>query len=351
MSCSIDDLPAQRPVFIIHMSRYAHYPKLWRGAADEDDDRQCNGETTTVHLSGAGVVGGTTESFLRARSVPSTDLVSLEVQRPQPRDVIDVVNDAMVVGEEFVLTCLFLARHRDAIDQGGMHATQYGELKQVLSSMAAVLLAAVLIFYNSESLSDKEKRVTNAKKRRKRLLVRASDAIILAAILRFLASVLRTLTASYSSDTVNALAIGGMVVHLLTCDYSYALGIATKGDSGGDDELGLSRRQVGRPTFLGGTVSLNAALFSTTLLASRLPTNVMSYAFISSAVMLFAFYPAARHAIAANQSQSSKCSSSFVFLHLIDIDKVGTSASNTFPLLSLCLTDNIFCQKCSLRAR
>ena len=315
LSCSIDDhLPAQRPVFIIHMSRYAHYPKLWRGA-DEDDDRQCNGDTTTVHLSGA----GTTESFLRARSIPSTDLVSLEVQRPQPRDLIDVVNNGMVVGEEFVLTCLFLARHRDAIDQGGMHATQYGELKQVLSYMAAVLLVAVLIYYNSESLSDKENRLTNAKKRRKRLLVRASDAIILAAILRFLASVLRTLTASYSSDTVNALAMGGMVVHLLTCDYSYALGTATKGDNGGDDELGLSRSQVGRPTFLGGTVSLNAALFSTTLLASRLPTNVMSYAFISSAVMLFAFYPAARHAIAANQSQSSKCSSSLAFNFCISL--------------------------------
>lgn len=311
------------------MSRYAHYPKLWRGA-DEDDDRQCNGDTTTVHLSGA----GTTESFLRARSIPSTDLVSLEVQRPQPRDLIDVVNNGMVVGEEFVLTCLFLARHRDAIDQGGMHATQYGELKQVLSYMAAVLLVAVLIYYNSESLSDKENRVTNAKKRRKRLLVRASDAIILAAILRFLASVLRTLTASYSSDTVNALAMGGMVVHLLTCDYSYALGTATKGDNGGDDELGLSRSQVGRPTFLGGTVSLNAALFSTTLLASRLPTNVMSYAFISSAVMLFAFYPAARHAIAANQSQSKM----FTPCQIITI----AAASATIPSLSNTLERTVF---------
>jgi phosphatidylinositol glycan class C protein len=109
---------------------------------------------------------------------------------------------------------------------------------------------------------------------------------------------LRTLTASYSSDTVNALAIGGMVVHLLACDYSYALGISKKKVSDGSN-----KRQAGRPTFSGGTVSLNAALFSTTLLASRLPTNVVSYAFISSAVILFAFYPAARHAI-AKKSQS-----------------------------------------------
>uniref|UniRef100_A0A7S0AGE4 Uncharacterized protein n=1 Tax=Minutocellus polymorphus TaxID=265543 RepID=A0A7S0AGE4_9STRA len=317
------------------MSRYALYPKLWRTcSADEDDDRQWNNETTSTDhstgLSGAGGVGGTTESFLRARSVPSTDLVSLEVQRPQPRYLIDIVNNSMVVGEEFVLTCLFLARHRDAIED--RETTLNGESKQVLS-MVAVVLAAVLIFYNSESLSDEEKRVTNAKKRRKRLLVRASDAIILAAILRFLASVLRTLTASYSSDTVNALAIGGMVVHLLACDYSYALGTSTRGKIGGD-ELGRSRRQVGRPTFLGGSVSLNAALFSTTLLASRLPTNVMSYAFISCAVVLFAFYPAVRHTIAANQSQSKV----FTLCQIITI--AATSA--TIPSLSNMLERIVF---------
>ena len=188
--------------------------------------------------------------------------------------------------------------------------------------MVVVALVAVFILYNSQTPSDQKMQSISAKGKRKRMLVRVSDAIILAAILRFLASVLRTLTASYSSDTVNALAIGGMVVHLLACDYSYALGISTKGSDGdgGDEQWGSTRRlHTGRPTFSGGTVSLNAALFSTTLLASRLPTNAMSYAFISSAVVLFAFYPAARHAIAARQSQSSKyvvglcCSIRFVW--------------------------------------
>ena len=293
----------------VGMSRYAHYPKLWRDADEDRDQRICaNGGTSSADTGehehcGA---GGTTESFLRARSIPSPNLVSLEVQRPLPRDLWDIMNNSMVVGQEFVLVCLFLARHRDAIEERETHTTKYG--KQILS-MTAVALVAVLTLYNSQSSPDQEERViNNTKGRRKRMLVRASDAIVLAAILRFLASVLRTLTASYSSDTVNALAIGGMVVHLLACDYSYALGIETKGNDGGDDgHSGSSRRMhTGRPTFLGGTVSLNASLFSTTLLASRLPTNVMSYAFISSAVVLFAFYPAARHAIEARRSQSSK---------------------------------------------
>ena len=296
------------------MSRYAHYPKLWRDDDKDRDQRNCADRTSTADTCedehfGA---GGTTESFLRARSVPSTDLVSLEVQRPPPRELMDIINNSMVVGQEFVLASLFLARHRDAIEEWESHTstTKYGESKQILS-MAAVALVAMFILYNSQTPSDQKMQSISAKGKRKRMLVRVSDAIILAAILRFLASVLRTLTASYSSDTVNALAIGGMVVHLLACDYSYALGISTKGSDGdgGDEQWGSGstrRLHTGRPTFSGGTVSLNAALFSTTLLASRLPTNAMSYAFISSAVILFAFYPAARHAIAARQSQSSK---------------------------------------------
>jgi hypothetical protein len=292
------------------MSRYAHYPKLWRDADEDNVRRPCNRTATEDSIEHFGAVGGggTTESFLRARSVPSTDLVSLEVQRPPPRDLADIFNNSMVVGQEFVLACLFLARHRDAVEEWETRTTKKGESKQIILSMAAIAFSAILILYNSESSPGKEKRVINAKKRRRRMLVRASDAIILAAILRFLASVLRTLTASYSSDTVNALAIGGMVVHLLACDYSYALGIASKGNDTSllESSGSLHCLHVGRPTFLGGTISLNAALFSTTLLASRLPTTVMSYAFISSGVVLFAFYPLARHAIAARQTQSSK---------------------------------------------
>ena len=291
------------------MSGYAHYPKLWRDGDKDRDQRNCadriasTADTSEDEHFGA---SGTTESFLRARSVPSTDLVSLEVQRPPPRELMDIINNAMVVGQEFVLASLFLARHRDAIEEWESHTTKYGESKQILS-MVAVALVTVFILYNSQTSSDQKMRSISAKGKRKRMLVR--DAIILAAILRFLASVLRTLTASYSSDTVNALAIGGMVVHLLACDYSYALGISTKGNDGdgGDGQRGSTcRLHTGRPTFSGGTVSLNAALFSTTLLASRLPTNAMSYAFISSSVILFAFYPAARHAIAARQTQASK---------------------------------------------
>jgi phosphatidylinositol glycan class C protein len=114
---------------------------------------------------------------------------------------------------------------------------------------------------------------------------RACDALLLAGMLRLVSSVLRTLTASYSSDTVYALSIAGMVVHLLACDYRYANGQVRKKSA--------------------GVVSLNASLFSMTLLASRLSSNATVYVFVSTSVILFAFYPAARHAIAVTQQYAS----------------------------------------------
>ena len=53
-----------------------------------------------------------------------------------------------------------------------------------------------------------------------------------------------------------------------------------------------------RPKFLGGTVSLNAAFIATVLLISRIKSNATPYAFVSSVVTLFAFYPTSRHEIA-----------------------------------------------------
>jgi hypothetical protein len=130
---------------------------------------------------------------------------------------------------------------------------------------------------------------------------------------------LRSLTASYSADTVHALATCGMAIHLLACDYGYANGrrrttiVAEEArhssrDDDDDNDLSNSSSAAGaddvvqhpRPPFLGGTISLNAAFFSTVLLASRIKSNATSYAFVSSVVTLFAFYPSSRHNIAIN---------------------------------------------------
>jgi len=187
--------------------------------------------------------------------------------------------NSLVVGQEFVLSCLLLAGHR----VGMLVENEHEQWRQV-ASILAVSVSLIIILRCSETSNPSQKTMK----------MRGTDAILLAGILRLLSAVLKTLTASYSSDTVHALAAAGMVVHLLFCDYSYANGISVSNHT----TQGID---CGRKPFMGGTFSLNAALFSTTLLASRLSSNSIVYVFVSSSVLLFAFYPAARHAI-SNQT-------------------------------------------------
>ena len=182
--------------------------------------------------------------------------------KPPPRPLWCLLCGSLVVGQEFALTCLLLTRHRAAMqneDEGW---------RQVAT---VVILPLVLILVFGEQTSTPTKR--------------ACDALLLAGMLRLVSSVLKTLTASYSSDTVYALAIAGMIVHLLACDYGYA--------------RGQTRKKAA------GIVSLNACLFSTTLLASRLTSNATVYVFVSTSVILFAFYPSARHTIAVTQPHAT----------------------------------------------
>ena len=148
----------------------------------------------------------------------------------------------------------------------------------------------LVILHNKPNDTNDASRVRKMKIRH-----RTADGLFMAVLLRFLAAVLKTLTASYSSDTVHALAISGFALHLLACDYSYANGIVR-----GSESSSLPLDTTKRPVFQGGTLSLTSAFFATTLLASRLDSNVTVYIFVSSSVVLFALYPAARHQVAIN---------------------------------------------------
>lgn len=196
------------------------------------------------------------------------DLIQRFSSTPHPRSLWILIRGSLAVGQEFALTCLLLARHRIAMK----HEQDRDQWRHV-TSIVLVPLTLLAIFYSERTASARGKFRT-----------RVCDALLLAGILRLLSSVLRTLTASYSSDTVYALAITGMLVHVLACDYRYANGHMRK-----------------NAAFAGGVMSLNASLFSTTLLASRLSSNATVYVFVSTSVILFAFYPAARHTIAVTQ--------------------------------------------------
>ena len=258
----------------------------------------------------------------------------LKVIEPPRRSLVELVNFSLVVGQEVALTMFLLAAHRLIVREESTRSI--GNRRELAretllvvdhfgreSSIAMALVYAtllVIIYYNQKalnyqydeklqkdddirtigssigSMSIQRKNTTQQMgSRRKKAMVRMTDAILLAAILRLSSGIIHTLTASYSSDTVYALSVSGMIIHLLTCDYKYANGISS---DAGENVSTLHTFAHPRPAFLGGTVSLNALFFSTSLLVSRIESNATSYAFVSLVVTLFAFYPATRHNIA-----------------------------------------------------
>jgi len=219
--------------------------------------------------------------------------------RPAPRSLWTLCSNALVVGQEFSLVCFLLARHRVTLGDEEIQLTGCAGTKPRLiligvqecidrSTFFILLSLLLVLFYSarSEGISMQQDRKTKVKQR-------LTNGFLLAILLRFVASILRTLTASYSSDTVQALAIAGMIVHVLACDYSYANGKQTAIAITGSTSTSL------RPIFQGGSISLNAALFSTTMLVSRLSSNLTAYFFVTQAIVAFCFYPATRHAVAA----------------------------------------------------
>eukprot|EP00978_Attheya_sp_CCMP212_P028226 scaffold96961_cov52-Attheya_sp.AAC.2 len=273
------------------------------GAADKNDDDVP-----------AAVSVSTQESFLRARSVePVMQLLhpgSVMPTRRRPRQsFVSLWSNTLVVGQEVALSCLVLARHQCLVGRTTTNnkndPTRSSDNDQVRSN-AMISLVLILILYFSQKMASQTNDASVNQKQyyeRQKRMGRTVDAILLACILRLVASVLQSLTASYSSDTVAALAIGGMVVHVFACDYSYANGQLRRLQANNDDPIITTTTSsfvyYRPPPFQGGTMSLNAALFSTTLLASRISSNLVSYGFISTCVVAFAFYPTARNRISS----------------------------------------------------
>jgi len=220
--------------------------------------------------------------------------------KPTPVRTWTIFSNSVVVVQEFSLTCYLMARHRASLfQQDGQDLPAAADLfwdslpvnledrifiSNVFISLA---LALAIVYGNLSDPARQQKRTTKARQR-------MADSVLLGILLRFLSGLVRTLTASYSSDTVQSLTLGGMTLHVLTCNYSFANGM-TEVISVGDK----------RPPFGGGTVALNAAFFATTLMVSRLHSNSQAYFFLSAAVVLFAFFSLTRNAIASTFPPSS----------------------------------------------
>jgi tRNA(Arg) A34 adenosine deaminase TadA len=225
--------------------------------------------------------------------------------RPERKPLTLYLWNTLSVGQEFVLTCMLLAGHRAAM----MEERHFQRLQQQytqssneipFSVQSDRLWIALALVWSTLVISVIQTRFATSQQYQ--LRHRLTDFSLMAILLRFLSAVLRSLTASYSSDTVYALSIGTLFLHLLACNYSYANGWSDD-DHSEDAELASKRLTTRkRPLFKGGTLSLTSVFFATTLLASRLQNNITVYIFVCFSVVLFALYPAARHLVAASNT-------------------------------------------------
>ncbi|KAL7567570.1 hypothetical protein ACA910_000171 [Epithemia clementina (nom. ined.)] len=243
---------------------------------------------------------------------------------PNPKSLLFYVARNLVVVQEIALTINFLLRYQLFLlfqqQQSAGRNVLPIHLQQQNDLASLVMVAALLlVLVTNASSSSSQRSLTN--KARYRL----TDGCLIGIILRFLSTLLQSLTASYADDAVYTLALCGMLVHVLVCDYAYANGKETAtsltttratqqslhhhqhkkqqlqtSSSPLLEEKGLLRAKCAnpRPAFEGGTLSLNAAFFATILLISRLHENIAAYVLCLISVISFAFYPLTRHELA-----------------------------------------------------
>merc|ERR1712080_336987 len=112
----------------------------------------------------------------------------------------------------------------------------------------------------------------------KRLTVQMFESVntmvLLLGVLIGLSPVLATLTNSFSNDTIYALSIMLMLIHVVLQDYGFILGSSDNFQA---------------------PVSLNAAIFASVLLGSRLPSTIQVFQLMFLAILLFALFPILRH--------------------------------------------------------
>jgi hypothetical protein len=311
------------------------YPKLWEIGDDGDESNITN--KPTRHMP-SHIIPGSEESFSWARSVPraylriTDDTTSKSGSKNgsntlgEHRTFLSIVSTSLVIAQEFAMSTLFLSAHRclvcvfDENKDKAFHDDTCLPCQDVLristSTYIFGLTFPIISFWSiysrgkqvqAEGFDDTNKKDANSNdnikqlkrqrrrnRNRTRVFYRSIDAFMIAAMLRFLSSVLRTLTASYSSDTVMALAVGGMILHLLSCDYNFASGILVR-RSGQIAKTNVITYEHGRPLFMGGTIAINSVFFSAVLLASRFSSDSSTYTFLMATVVLFAYYPEARH--------------------------------------------------------
>ena len=162
--------------------------------------------------------------------------------------------NASVIAQEFAVISIFLTVYKYIV------AADYGAFLWLTIVDILLLLTGCCLHY---ILEDGHMQWTYS----------TSQVALFGICLRIAAPILQTLTSSFSNDTLHALAITFSAIHLVLYDYAY---------------VNNARSSINGT----GTLSLNAAMFTAIILASRLHDIEVVVAFLLLAVIAFSLFPA-----------------------------------------------------------
>eukprot|EP00697_Spironema_sp_BW2_P006097 gnl/Spiro4/18483_TR9896_c0_g1_i1.p1 gnl/Spiro4/18483_TR9896_c0_g1~~gnl/Spiro4/18483_TR9896_c0_g1_i1.p1 ORF type:complete len:346 (+),score=92.28 gnl/Spiro4/18483_TR9896_c0_g1_i1:91-1038(+) len=174
-------------------------------------------------------------------------------------DYWDLVEDAFGVAQQVAVVacfgCIFYFTH----------------LERVLDEVLLSLLGFVLFVGGYAAV-----RLTNASLTMSGFIIYqdASTLVLVAIVLLSLSPVLSTLTGTFSDDTVFALSFFLLGLNVCLHDYNYTNNTTS---------------------VFHATVSINAAIYAAVVLASRLSSSLLVFAFLGSAILLFCLFPVIRH--------------------------------------------------------
>eukprot|EP00536_Pseudo-nitzschia_multiseries_P001724 jgi/Psemu1/294545/fgenesh1_pm.22_\ len=264
------------------------------------------------NLTSNSTFDGNTSNAGRKNTTDSYDTIFQQFSsKPPPKSLALLLSNTLALLQEFVLTSFLLAGHRAARVEEleydrrrlvGIPTDGGIQSGRLFTSLGLVWFTLLITVVHNNFANSKRYAIRH----------RFTDMILMGILLRYLSAVLKTLTASYSSDTVYALSTVSLFLHLVACDYDYANGLNGDVDDDGSDSPDSRKKTIDRPTFKGGMMSLTSAFFATTLLASRLESNAAVFVFVSSSVILFALYPANRHLVAVKATRIGKLVPLFV---------------------------------------
>jgi hypothetical protein len=244
------------------------YPPLWR-RRDSNEDANAYHESTTY------------ASLLKQFS-----------SKPEPKRWTTMCKNSLVVGQEFALICYFLARHR--LEKYNEQSQQLPDGWTQLGWSLATMLASWLVVVTLNSCK------TTLNKSTRWLL----DPIMSTARLTLLAATLKILINWLSSaSSIHTLAVAGLAIHLLGCDYTFANGMTVRSVESSSSSLSIP----------------SAACFSIILLASQLQSHWNTFIFVSASVMVFSFHPTIQYYVHSKTPQMApycKLTTSKVSLYL-----------------------------------